>query len=306
MNTIVKSAAVAAALIALSSTAHAQTAPEQKTITVAYTGIVTDDINNTIRIRQPDGSTVPYLGPVPEYPYKKGDTVTLSFSTVVPTAAYYDKYVGQQSADGIYRIALTSPTAGATSPFGVVSNLDVNGPIRTLNTPDGPSVVNGVVIVFDSNTDTYSVDFRPDGTWFSGSWDGPGFLYNANTGEVISTPSTFYCTAITGCSSSSIALGGGFDLIGTANNMTVANAAGIPIWRDDYDGMPSPSGEPKQPIGGFFNFSVAGGWSIPTQTGSSSSTGGVTPVPEPDMLILFGTAAAALVWRRKRAATARA
>jgi hypothetical protein len=103
--------------------------PTTNAVRVTFTGTVTNDVTNTIRIRQPDGSSIPYTGPVPDYPYKKGDQVTISFDTVLPNRNFYasPSYTGQQAADGIYRVAVTSPFSGSASNLGSTKGIDVSG-----------------------------------------------------------------------------------------------------------------------------------------------------------------------------------
>jgi hypothetical protein len=113
LKALIGSAFLAASL-AMASPVLAQvtpTGPTSNRLNVTFTGTVTNDVTNAIRIRQPDGSTTLYQGPVPEYPYQRGDTVTIGFATDVPNRNFYNSpaYTGQIAADGIYRIAVTSP-----------------------------------------------------------------------------------------------------------------------------------------------------------------------------------------------------
>lgn len=280
---------------------------EKTALTMTFKGTVVDDVKNSIRIRQPDGSYSSYIGPVPEYPYKKGDEVSISFSTIVPTSAYYQRYVGQQSADGIYRFAVNTPAAGANTPFGITKDIDVSGPINPINRTDYEMGVRGLVIVYDSNTETYSLEF-PNGEWTSGPWDGPGYRYDATTGEVMSAPSTCYGGVTNGCNA--MVGTGGFALKGT-NDSAGTTFLGVPIWAADPAGTPGPLGMVQQYIAGLFDLNISGGWSVTAANSSGSSTGGSssgnpTQVPEPSLLLLFGAGAGAvMVARRRRRPSAR-
>ena len=83
---VLKSALVIGVLLAAMPLA-AQTVPQQRTISVQFTGVVTNEISDTIEVRQPDGSFSTFTGPAPDYPYKKGDSVTIGYNTIVPTKA---------------------------------------------------------------------------------------------------------------------------------------------------------------------------------------------------------------------------
>jgi polyisoprenoid-binding protein YceI len=82
--------AAALALAAIPGAASAQTAPISKTISLTYTGTVTNAAADTIMVRQPDGTMAHYTGPLPNLPYANGDQVTISFNATVPTKAFYD------------------------------------------------------------------------------------------------------------------------------------------------------------------------------------------------------------------------
>jgi hypothetical protein len=130
----------------------AQTAPISRVVPIAFAGVVADDVTNTIKIRQPDGTYANFTGPVPDYPYKKGDAVTISFNATLPTKAFYDPasgaYKGQIAADGIYRIGLSSPAYNGGGGPGGVGNLTV-----------------------------------PD-TFIAGQYTGPGFTYDATSSSL--------------------------------------------------------------------------------------------------------------------------
>lgn len=274
--------------VMLSGAAFAQSAPISRTIPVTFTGTVVDDVANTIRIRQPDGSTSPYTGPVPDYPYKKGDTVTVSFNATVPTAAAFQAgqpYAGRLSNDGIYKFSVSSPYYnGNTAPGGVgnSSTVDVSGPIFATSNAGQPANQR-VDLVYNANTDSYALDFSSR-NFVAGTLDGPGFTYDPVTGALTASSST--CErGSTGCTVNG---NGGMGLTGNATQMSTSNA---PI----YGGVTAanPAGEG---LYGFFSMLLSGSWNLP------SWNGGATDVPEPGMILLFGGAAIALTRTRRRKA----
>ncbi len=287
-------AVIAAALMGISAvisgTATAQvvpTGPTANRLNVVFTGTVTNDVTNAIRIRQPDGSTTLYQGPVPEYPYRRGDTVSIAFATNVPNRAYYSSpaYTGQIAADGIYRIAVTSPASGTAGSPGNTGAVDISGPIGIEGRPGaGPFVLRGLTIVYDSNADTYSLEVDSSG-WRLGGLDVPTYTYDAHTGALI--PRSNACIGPQ-CESA------GVILRGDATSATIGAFAqpGIPI---------ANASEPT--IGGFLDaIGLSGMFNLPIFGGSNGggSGGGPIDVPEPSMLLLFGGATAALVRRRRR------
>lgn len=252
------------ALIAGATGAQAQVEPPQvKTITVQYSGVVTNDVADTIMIRQPDGTLAHYTGTVPDYAYKKGDAVTISFNTNVPTKAFYDAHNVPPSVDGIYRFAVQGPN-GNGNGFGVGRNFDISGPLS-------PSVdfgAGGITIVFDSNADTYSLEF-PNGAFALGYFSGPSYRYDANSGALLPSGNCFSASCTDGAT-----------VGGNATDVTLR----------------SPVGTSAQP-GNAGNFSLAfnGAWNLPTY-------GGATQVPEPASIGIFAAGLAMLQRARRRRA----
>jgi len=263
------------------------TGPTSNRLNVTFTGTVTNDVTNAIRIRQPDGSTTLYNGPIPEYPYQRGDTVSISFATNVPNRNFYSSpaYTGQIAADGIYRIAVTSPATGDPVRPGFTNAVDVSGPVSVETRPGaGPFALRGQTIVYDSNADTYSLEL-PTGGWLLAPLDAPTYTYDAQTGALV--PRSSACIGPQ-CESS------GIILRGTADGATIglSNGSGIPI---------ANAAEPT--VAGFFDaIGLSGMFNLPI-FGSGNGGGGPIDVPEPSMLLLFG-GGAALVIRRRRKATA--
>jgi hypothetical protein len=263
---VFKHLAIAAFGIGAASAAPAvaQTAPQSRLLTVQFSGVVTNDVRDTISIRQPNGTFTPYAGPVPAFDYKKGDAVTISFSTNVPTSAYYAANPAvPRAADGIYRFFVQGPNAG-TNGFGVTRNFDVSGPLA----PATDFGIGGITLVYDSNTESYSLEF-PRGSWGAGNLVGPSYVYDGATGDLL--PTSRNCFFLD-CS-------GGATLTGNATQVQLNTPVGS-------------STEPSNV--GFFSLLFGGSWNLPV------NNGGATQVPEPGMMVLFGGGVALLLRRRSR------
>jgi PEP-CTERM motif len=278
--------AACAALMIAAAPALAQSPPVSRTIPLSFTGVVTNDVTNAIKIRQPDGSFAPYAGPVPDYPYKVGDRVTISFNATVPTQAFYARggpYQGQLSADGIYRINIGGqPGGGGFTPgpggVGAISSPDITGPIYA--NANAGSVGTGVnmTIVYDANADSYSLEF-PNGRWSAFDLGAPSYTYDPATGRLSGGAVACPGGITSGCNDITP---GGFALTGTENSATGSN---IPVY--------TASAPPESYIAGLFNLVFGGSWNLPTY-GS-----GATSVPEPGTMLLFGGGVAALIRRRR-------
>jgi hypothetical protein len=82
MKAILALAGLAIALGA--TTALAQVGPPQvKNLTVQYSGVITNNVTDTLMIRQPDGTLTRYEGIVPNYAYKDAATGALLPAFVV-------------------------------------------------------------------------------------------------------------------------------------------------------------------------------------------------------------------------------
>jgi len=260
--------------------AAAQTVPISRTIPVTFTGVVSSSAADTLMVRQPDGSMTPYTGPLPDYPYARGDAVSISFNATLPTREFYDSvYTGQKATDGIYRITVSSPYYnGGTAPGGIGNSsvADVFGPIDpALNS--GQPTNTRMTIVYDYNTDSYAID--GSGSFFSGAYSAPGYFYDAVSGA-------FRLCGVSG--QPSCLPGAGYDPILTAlsggADGTTVNLGNVRVLSND----------PSSPAGtGFFSLAFLGSWNLP-QFGSAAQ------VPEPEMLWLFGTAIATVGLRRRR------
>jgi hypothetical protein len=263
------------ALLSLPASAWAQ-APQTRPLTVSFTGVVTDDINNTIMIRQPDGTMARYAGPVPDYVYRRGDQVSVSFTTTVPTGAYYQANNVPLAADGIYRFRVTGPIGSPRDQFGVASNPDVSGPLS----PATDFGIGGLTIVYDATADSYSLEL-PTGSWGNGYYRGPSYTYDPVSGALTPVPRNCF-TAL--CEDGAL-------VRGTATTATVTTAIGL-------------STEPSNI--GFFTWVIDGMFNLPLfqSGGTGGGGGGPTPVPEPGTMLLFAAGAGWIALRQRRAVRA--
>jgi hypothetical protein len=260
---------------------QAQSAPISRTVQVTFTGVVSSTAADTLLVRQPDGSFTSFAGALPELPYLRGDPVTISFNATLPTRAYYDSgvYQGQIAADGIYRISVANPfySGGTTAGgIGTSTSADVSGPINpALNF--GQPTNTRMTIVYDYNTDTYSIE--GGGNFASGAYAGPGYIYDAATGSYLPCSGGVACNTSASQNPvlSSIAAGAG-------NSATSIQSGNFLVRSTDlFSGTGT----------GFFSWLFTGSWNLP-------QFGGATAVPEPGMLGLFGGGLAVLVWRRRK------
>lgn len=81
-------------------------ASDYQIVPITFQGTVTKPPIDDIRIRMPDGSTVPYTGPIPDYPFKAGDPITISFDALVPSRQAIDTGLIPQPVDGLYQFEL--------------------------------------------------------------------------------------------------------------------------------------------------------------------------------------------------------
>jgi PEP-CTERM motif len=294
---IIIALALTVTAVNLPAPAMAQTPPPiSRTIPLTFTGVVTNDVTHSIMIRQPNGASVPFTGPVPDYPYKVGDPVTISFNATVPTQAYYapgGPYRGQLAADGLYRINVggqSVPGSGftpAAGGVGAISNPDVSGPISP-NANNRPTSVR-MTIVYDANADSYSLEF-PNGSWSVYDVTGPSYSYDPATGALAGGAIACPGGTGSGCNENNP---GGFVLTGDGTSAS----ARVPIFTP---ANPTPNSF----IAGLFDLIFSGSWNLPTFGGSggtsSGSSGGGTQIPEPSMMFLFGGGALALLGRRRK------
>lgn len=284
----------AGALAALAVPSAAQTAGFT-TIPVTFTGTVSNDPRQTIRIQVPGAvvpagqpvPTVPYTGPLPDFPLKPGDTIKLTFNVTAPTKDFFASpaYTGQVAADGIYKLQVYSAPPrdanGVVAPLGTYatsSNPAMSSPF--FNPSSGTPSVSGYTLVYDANAGTFSLAFPAalNGAGSAG-WDAPTFNYDYATDRVGLADSSCFVEA----SCSQVNTGGRYSFQIGENG---GYAAGAVLGTTTN----------LAPVVGFFDLLFGGSWSLPTWSGSGSPT----PVPEPGSTLLFATAALAVIARRQR------
>ena len=265
------------AAMTFSSAALAQ-GPQSVPIRVTFTGNVTTSAQSTVMVRQPDGSMGPYTGVTPAYNYQVNDPVSISFNTEMPTQAFFTANPQYQNATGIYRYPVNMQST--TIPFGNVddSALIISGPIATTSVQQRP-YMGGITLVYDSNSGQYSMEM-PTGQWTFGAIDGPS--YNYNFADNTLTPSNSTCL-----------IGNCFDGTGLSAQGTETTVS----YRGTVVGTPETTGG-RPYTAGFWDMVWAGSWNLPTYGGGTS--GNPTQVPEPSVIVLFGSAAAGLMFARRR------
>lgn len=271
------------ASIAALTVSTAAAAQDSVPIQVTFTGAVTSGPETSIMVRQPDGSLGAYTGVTPAYNYQVNDPVSISFSTTMPTAQYLAANPQIPNVDGVVRIPLTM--SQGSSGFGYVSpnNFDISGPLALNGAAQNPGM-GGMSLVFDSNTGEYSIDI-PSGTWAFGAVDGPSYDFDFATNTLTSNNSA----CVTNCFSQV----GGITARGTETSVS---------YRGSIVGQPETAGGSEY-VAGSWDMLWNGSWNMPIfGSGSGTSSGGATPVPEPSVIVLFGGAAAGLMFARRRRA----
>lgn len=262
--------AILVAGIALSSAAMAQNT--WVPVEVNFTGTVSSGPENNITM-----AGQPYTGVTPTYPYQAGDPVSISFVAMMPSQQFLNDNPQIQTADGIYRYPVSFDQVGGNL-FGSISHgtFDISGPMDIIPAYDGP-YINGLTLVYDSNTGLYEIDISSR-QWSFGVMEGPSYQYDFDTN--ILSPSDTAC--INRCQYGS---GGIYAAGGTASEITIG---GTVVGQEDA--------YPIDFFAGRWTMLWSGAWNLPT----TGSTGGATQVPEPSVIVLFGSAAAGLMFARRR------
>ena len=136
--------------------------------------------------------------------------------------------------------------------------------------------MNGLTIVFNSNTDNYSIEF-PENRWVASPFDGPSFIYNSANGAVGSSSTT--CIRSQGCTDLGDA---GFGLSGNATSITTGNIRIFDL---------------ANATRALFNIDFSGSWNLPI---FGSGTGDPTDVPEPGSMLLFAGGIGVLMRRQRK------
>lgn len=265
-----------AAFIGQAASAQYQPPEGFFTVPIEFNGVITSSITDEITVVDRDGNAIPYTGPVPDYPFNTGDLITIGFDAIVPTGETISAGLVPASADGIYRFEISPPTILPDFPENAsFTNLRGNGGITdNIAFGDGGNLTSGFVMVYDANSDQYSLDFvnlDAQNPFAMGFFDGPMLRYDVDQ-ELLTTVlfSDLFDTER-------------LNWVGTG-----ANTAFLDVGILSYSGDQLVDTQ-VSPI--FFE----GGWNIPLFGRSDP-----VQVPEPPIVILFGIAAAGLIARRKR------
>lgn len=289
---MLRAAIIAASLLVSAGTAQAQVfavAPGINRVRLTFTGVVTNDVTDTIMIRQPlSGGLVPYTGPKPDYPYKKGDALTISFTADVPNRNYggpAGQYNGQTAVGGIYKFDLRPSFNGGASGFGAVDGVNVSaGPIRGSTNASGPFMA-GLSLIYDANADSYSLDIAQNG-WAVGNYQAPFYQYDQATNSL----------SVRGGCATVLQLDCSLNSRSFTGDATSANYGGPNI---GDAGIPIVIPNTDTTIGYLSSLLFSGSWNLPIK-GSSGST----DVPEPGLTLLFASGVAAMIRRRRKAKVA--
>lgn len=262
--------------VALPALARAQgavaSAPQYQNVTISFNGVVANDVSKSLTLRQSDGTIGAYTGPVPAFSYAQGQAVTVSFDARLPTKAYFDGILAAGAplpAGGIYHLQVDNGPSGAGS-LNNATTATITGGLHAVSNM-GELPYNRLKLIYDYNTDTYSLDGT--GSFIDTSLLGAGYYYDLASGQVVAC--TTACIDPVGQDNGALGLQSGAD----ANTLTTAFAR-------VFDSLGQ--------YWGNFTMTVTGSWSLP-------SGGGATQVPEPSMLALFGAGVLVPVLRRRRA-----
>lgn len=255
---MIRRVATAIAALFLSQAALAEPIPA----TVEFKGTISASAPDTLIV-----NGQPWTGPLPDYPYKAGDQISVSFVATPGSAV--------QSADGLYRYTIIGPgqTSGISgSNYALTGAVDVSGPIA------GGGFVNGMTLVYDANTGSYTIELPQDRYTLS-LFDGPGYLYDPASNSLSLTTTTRDPRAP--CSDQNL---GCFNITG---NLTGGSVDRAPVFATDGSRR------------GFFSILFSGDWFV-----NGSKVGGATQVPEPGALGLMLAALVPLALRRRKLAAA--
>lgn len=248
------------ALLTLSGPAMAQTLPPP--VAVQFLGTITGSAADSLVIRNGDGTTSPWTGPLPDFPYHTGDQIAVSFTAQTDN--------GVQSADGLYRYTFVGPSqlGGLSgSNYAVTNGVDVTGPIS------GGGGISGLTLVYNAVTGSYGLEL-PSSSYTMWLFDGPGLLYDPASNTMALTASTRQPGGACGDFGA-----GCFNIVGDLDSGAVDRA---PVWGTDGS------------LRGLFGIEWTGSWFVNGQQVVA------TAVPEPDQLPLFAAALLVLGWLYQR------
>ena len=251
---MIRRVATAIAALFLSQAALAEPIPA----TIEFRGTISASAPDTLIV-----NGQPWTGPLPDYPYKAGDQISVSFVATPGSAV--------QSADGLYRYTIYGASQSGSisgSNYARAGTIDVSGPIA------GGDFVNGMTLIYDAVADSYTIEL-PQDRWIMSSFDGPGYLYDPATNSLSSTSTTRQPGGFCG--------DGGAGCFAISGNLSGGAVDRAPVWGTDGS------------LRGFFSMLFSGDWFV-----NGSRVGGATQVPEPGQLALMMAALVPLVLRRRR------
>lgn len=281
---------IAFSLAAMPATLSATVLPpsdDYRVVRVEYEGTVTRSVTDDIVIRNPDGTTQPYTGPIPDYPFETGDTLQIGFDVIVPTGEAIANGIVPESADGIYSFQIGPRPEQldifpGTASFG---NFAGNGGIADTGNYGTDGNLN---IIYDANTDSYSLGMLPEGafgpgnnTFGIGFFDFPFLAYDVPADTLFTANLLELFPSNTGVALS------GLSYTDIRIPTTIFNFDG-----NDYLGA--------RPVGNLTSgdLRVTGSWNLPI-FGQNP-----TPVPAPGMMVLFGLGLGVIAARRRKTAAA--
>ncbi len=208
---------------------------------------------------------------LPRYPIEAGDNVTIRLSGDIPV------YEGSNlpSSNGIYSSRLTGAgVPGADNPLSALVNMvEISGIVGNRIVP-GLFGTNGLEILYDSGTQTYSLGVGEN--VFLGTLNLPDYILSENEQNV--RTATLRNNPPVGSQQ------GWSNARGSGNSLTLEGTDISFGSRGTVNGSTGPLN-----IDGSFGNLIVGG-----------TSGNPIEIPEPSMILLFGGASAALIRRRRR------
>jgi hypothetical protein len=270
---------IAAVALALAGPAQAQFV-QPNFVDLTFTGTVTQSLNDTITVRNPDGSTVNFSGDqVPDYRYRTGDALTTTFRFDANQPSFSNPACSGGVAltfvpDSVGPGSCRAQVGRITTPFEGAGFGGTGG--------DSPPFLNGLRVVRDPDTGRFSVA-APTGSYNFGYVGVNPLQYDSRT-QTLSGPTSFPCVNT-------------FDCLGSIANGTLTSMF-FPVDIAGDFGLVRPGFNVGYLAGRAGGVTVSGGFSFSGQD--------PIDVPEPGMIGLFGLGAAAVTFRRRRQSAAAA
>ena len=234
---------------------------------------------DNISLRNPDGSTTTLSSAtLPDYLIAPGTEVSTTFRFDANAPAFTSSACG-----GRVSLNLDGPGLGSCSVAATVSTPFGNAGLGGTGGDAAGSII-GLDVLRNPATGALSVDI-PSGTYSFKYLGVNPYYYDSSTGT-LSGPTTNRCVNAFDCPNGSGS--------GSGDRLSFA----IPIAGDF--GKVRPGFNVGYDAGSAGLFSIFGGFFFGGASGGGSSSGDPTSVPEPGMLMLFGSASLALARARRR------